>query len=298
VDWDGSNTTKPLYSDDRLVVDLLGLSPDGRHSLWLAQGTGAPVVAGQRYYLITIRELDLEDLPPLPQNTMAIVAVSITPTGAVFDRDVILTLSFSRLPENALEETVRLAFHDDANRVWVPVESTQGKRDGMTTISAALRHLTVFAVLVEVAAPPPTEAAHFVASDLNVVPAVERGAFVTKTGQRVAIAFNLRNDGGREGIYAVELKLNGKTVDSKTVTLGAGQSQHVSFTQSGLQYGRYEVEVAGLRGEFTASRTITWWPIVLIVVVLGLIIWGALWWIRRRRKGQGRKSKGRAAPAA
>jgi len=131
VGWDGYIVQGALYSNGRLVQDLLGLSPDGKDSLSLERGTSAPIVAGERYYVITIRELDPEDIPPLPENTVAIVAVSITPTGAVFDRDVILTLSFSRLPESALEDTVDLAYFDDANRVWVPVQSTQGKRDGM-----------------------------------------------------------------------------------------------------------------------------------------------------------------------
>jgi hypothetical protein len=82
------------------------------------------------------------------------------------------------------------------------------------------------------------------------------------------------------------LKLNGQTVDTKTVTIGAGQSKQVSFTQSGLDYGPYDVEVAGLTGDFTASRTIAWWLIILIIVAVGLIIWGVVWGRRRRRKAQ------------
>ena len=70
------------------------------------------------------------------------------------------------------------------------------------------------------------------------------------------------------------------------VAHGAGQSQQVSFTVSGLDYGQYEVEVAGLSDEFTASRSITWWLILIIVVAVGLIIWGVVWGTRRRRKAQ------------
>jgi hypothetical protein len=82
------------------------------------------------------------------------------------------------------------------------------------------------------------------------------------------------------------LKLNGQTVDTKTVTIGAGQSKQVSLTRSGLDYGQYDVEVAGLTGEFTTSRTITWWLIILIIIAIGLIIWGVVWGRRRRRKAQ------------
>jgi hypothetical protein len=129
-----------------------------------------------------------------------------------------------------------------------------------------------------------------VPSDLNIVPSVERIwkyiTFVTKTGESVTITANVLNDGGQEGTYTVELKLNGETVDTEIVTLGVGQSQPVSFTVSGLDYGQYEVEVAGLSGDFTTSRTITWWLIVVIIVAIGLIIWGAVLGRRKRRGAQ------------
>ena len=123
-------------------------------------------------------------------------------------------------------------------------------------------------------------------SGLSIVTSVERiwesVTFVTKTGESVTITANVFNDGGQEGTYTVELKLNGETVDTETVTLGAGQSQQVSFSLSEMDYGQYEVEVAGLSGEFTTSRTITWWLIIVIIVAIGLIIWAVVWGRRRR----------------
>jgi hypothetical protein len=53
-----------------------------------------------------------------------------------------------------------------------------------------------------------------------------------------------------------------------------------------LDYGQYDVEVAGLSGEFTVSQTLTWWLIILIIIAIGLIIWGVVWGLRRRRKAQ------------
>jgi len=41
-----------------------------------------------------------------------------------------------------------------------------------------------------------------------------------------------------------------------------------------MDYGQYQVEVAGLSGEFTVSRTINWWLIIGIIVAIGLIAWG------------------------
>jgi hypothetical protein len=251
----------------------------------LEKWTHAPVVGPLTYYLIVIREL--EDIPPLPENIIAIIAFNVTPEGAEFDKDIFLSLGFDQLPENAVEGTLTVAYYDDVNGVWVPLESEPGEPDGVAelTLSTAINHFTIFAVLVEVTpAPPPPPPAHFVASGLNIEPSVEKTIFVTMTGESVTITASVANDGGQEGTYTVELKLDGETVDTETVTLGAGQNQQVSFTVSGLDYGQHEVEVTGLPGEFTTSRTITWWLIILLIVAFGLIIWGVVWAIRRRRR--------------
>jgi len=264
---------------------LLGPSPDGSHNLFLERGTHAPTIDGRTHYLIVIKEL--KEIPTLPENTEAIVAFEITPSGAVFDRDIFLTLSLvqSQLPDNA--QNVTMSYYDDVNEVWVPLEY-EGVAE--LTLSAVINHFSVFGVLAELAPTPPPPPAHFVASGLSIVSSVERiwepVTFVTKTGESVTITANIANDGGQEGTYTVELKLNGETVDTKTVALGAGQSQPVSFTVSGLDYGQYEVEVAGLSGEFTTSRTITWWLIIVIIVAIGLIIWGVVWGRRRRGAAQ------------
>ena len=289
VDWEGNNTTKPLYSNDKLAVDLLGPSPDGSHSLFLERGTHAPVVDETTYYLIVVREPD--EIPPLPEGLTAIVVFNITPTDAVFDKDIFLTLGLNetQLPENALNVTMN--YYDDIDGVWVPLEYEAGGPNGVAelTLSAPINHFSIYGVLADLA-PTPVQPAHFVPSGLSITPGVEKIwksiTFVTRTGASVTITANIANDGGQEGTYDVVLKLNGQTVDTKTVTIAAGQSKQVSFTKSGLDYGQYDVEVAGLTGEFTASRTIAWWLIILIIVAVGLIIWGIIWGRRRRRQAQ------------
>jgi hypothetical protein len=285
VDWEGNNTTKPLYSNGRLAVNLTGPSPDSAHNLFLERGTHAPVVDGKTYYLIVISQL--EEIPPVPENTAAIVVFNITPNGAIFDRDIFLTLGLNQtqLPANVLNVT--MAYYDDVNGVWAPLEFEAGGPNTVAelTLSAPINHFSIFGVLATLA-PTPTPPAHFAASGLSIVPSVGKTIFVTETGESVTIAANVANDGGQSGTYTVELKLNGQTVDTRTVTLGAGQSQQVSFTRSGLDYGQYEVNVAGLSGTFTASRTITWWLIIVIIAAIGLIIWGVLWGARKRRKAR------------
>jgi hypothetical protein len=285
VDWEGCNTSKPLYSNDKLAVDLLGPSLDLSHSLFLERGTHAPVVDERTYYLIVVREL--EQIPATPENTVALVVFNITPAGADFDRDILLTLGLNQtqLPANTLNVT--MAYYDDVNGLWETLEYEAGGPNGVAelTLSAPINHFSIYGVLAELG--PAPQPAHFVASGLTIVPGVEKiSAFVTKTGEVVTISANVVNDGGQEGTYDVVLKLNGQTVDTKTVTIGAGQSKLVIFTRSGLDYGEYDVDVAGLADEFTVSRTITWWLIILLIVAFGLIIWGVLWGRKKRRKAQ------------
>ena len=290
VDWEGNSTTKTLYRNDRLAVDLLGPSSDLSHHLLLERGTHAPIVDERTHYLIVVRELEETEIPHMTENRVALVACNITPAGAIFDKDIFLTLGLDelQLSENILEETITMAYYDDISGVWGELEYEAGGPSGVAelTLSAAINHFSIFGVLAELAPPPPQ--AHFKASGLSIVPSVEKiwetVTFVTKTGERVTITANVANDSGQEGTYTVVLKLDGETVDTEIVTLDAGQSQPVSFTVSGLDYGQHEVEVAELSDEFTTSRTITWWLIILIIVAIGLIIWGVVWGRRRRRR--------------
>ncbi|MCJ7669267.1 MAG: DUF11 domain-containing protein, partial [Dehalococcoidia bacterium] len=290
VDWEGTITTKPLYSNNRLAVDLLGPSPDSSNSLLLERGTHAPIVDEKTHYLIVIRELEETEIPTPPENYTAIVAVNITPAGSVFDRDLFLTLGLDQLQLPAAQNAT-IAYYDDVNEVWVLLETETVGPNGVAelTLSAPINHFSIYGVLAELAPTPTPQPAHFVGiGALDVDPSVEKiwepVTFVTKIGESVTITANIANDGGQEGPYTAVLKLNGKTVDSKTVTIGAGQSKQVSFIQSGLDYGHYEVNVAGLSDEFTVSQTINWWLIIGIVVAIGLIIWGVVWGRRRRRK--------------
>jgi hypothetical protein len=289
VDWEGNNTTKPLYSNDRLVVDLLGPSSDLSHSLSLERGTHAPIADGKTHYLIVVREL--EEAPSPPENNVVLVAFNITPTGAVFDRDIVLTLGLDELQVPTNIQNLTMDYYDEVDGTWAPLEYEAGGPSGVAelTLAAPINHFSIFGVLAELAPTPPAPA-HFVATGPTITTSErkiwERVTFVTKTGESVTITTTITNDGGQEGTYDVVLKLNGQTVDTKTVTISAGQSQQVSFTQSGLDYGQYDVEVAGLTGDFTTSRTINWWLIIILVVALGLIIWGVVWGRRRRKRQQ------------
>lgn len=107
-------------------------------------------------------------------------------------------------------------------------------------------------------APSPTPAA-FSVSNLRIEPSE------TKAGEKAIVSAEVKNIGGSEGSYAAELKVNGVTEDSKSLTIPSGASVGVTFSVSKDTPGVYQVALGNLTGQFvvtkttaSASRTATW----------------------------------------
>ncbi len=95
----------------------------------------------------------------------------------------------------------------------------------------------------------PPEPARFDVSNLSISPRE------VEAGESVTISVDIANLGGSSGGYTAILKVNSSQVGTKTVTLGAGQSQVVSFAVVRESADTYTVELGGLAGTFTVSRT-------------------------------------------
>jgi len=215
-------------------------------------------------------------------------------SGVSFDQNITIVLSYdpNDLPEST--DSVAVAYYDIEQGSWVSLPTDIGRVAEVGKATGLINHCSAVAIIAELA-PAPTPAS-FVPSALNIEqsPQVWKNIFVGVTGNDVTITANVANNGGQKGTYTAELKLNEEAVDAKKVTLAAGQSQQVSFTLSGMDYGQYEVEVAGLSGEFTVSRIIDWWAIFGIILAVGLITWAAIRWITRRKPTQPAESEGTA----
>jgi hypothetical protein len=212
-------------------------------------------------------------------------------SGVSFDQNITIVLSYdpNDLPEST--DSVAVAYYDIEQGSWVSLPTDIGRVAEVGKATGLINHCSAVAIIAELA-PAPTPAS-FVPSALNIEqsPQVWKNIFVGVTGNDVTITANVANNGGQEGTYIAELKLNGETIDAKEVTLAAGQSQQVTFTLHGMDYGQYEVEVAGLSGEFTVSRIIDWWAIFGIILAVAVITWGVIRWIRRRKPAQPAESE-------
>jgi len=194
--------------------------------------------------------------------------------AVTFDQPASLVLDYD--PDNLPQFTssLALACYDSEEGDWVELPPDTGRVAEVGKAAGLGNHFSTIAIVASVTPPPPPPApkpapAHFVGSGLTIEPSMAKlgGAltFVTRIGENVVIGLDLVNNGEQAGTYTVELKLNGQTVDAKEVTLGAGESQRVIFTLSGMDYGQYKVEVSGLNGEFTVSQTINWWLILAMI---------------------------------
>ena len=285
-----------------VIEDCMAPDPNDLHFLEIEEDT--EVICGEStgcrsYPRVLVMSL-AEDVPP-PPDGMAIVGPVCDFTGyedtrrhvvcspaTLFDPPITVLLSYDpdELPEGAFSPVI--AYYDTELGLWVELPPDTGIVAEIGKVTGLADYFkSPFAVLVNVPPPPPPPPplpvlapAHFVASGLNIVPSVREiwqlVTFVTLTGENVTITVNVANDGGQEGSYLVELKINGETIDKKEVTLGAGQSEQVSFTLSGMEPGQYEVTVSGLSGEFTVLRTINWWligGIVAALILLGWLVW-------------------------
>jgi len=306
VDILGEITTlRMTRSDSRLIESYIFADPDNRYFLELKRGTrlichcGCPA-CGTRAPTRVVMSL-AEELLPVPDG-VAIVGPVYKFTGytrgsvrcdwVTLDPPITIILSYDsdELPEAC--SSLAIACYDDNQGDWIDLPPCIDHEAENCKVTGLVSHFTQLAILARSASSSPSPSpsplsVHFVASDLNIILSQERIwepiTFMTRIGASVTICANIANDGGQEGTYIVELKIDGEIVDTKEVTLGTGQNQQVSFTLFGVDYGQHEVEVAGLSSEFTVWRTINWWLIIGIIVAIALITWGAIW-DRRRKK--------------
>ena len=123
--------------------------------------------------------------------------------------------------------------------------------------------------------------AEFVATDLSISPTE------VEAGKAVAIAVKVTNTGELSGSYTVDLKVAGVKVDTKTVTLAAGESATVTFELVKEEAGTFDIEVAGLKGTFSVKEMppppLPWRLYAIIAAVAIAAIGVAIITYRRRQ---------------
>ena len=221
-----------------MLKDVTVKSDDKLCRLTVSKDTTALNKKGKRLSSIVMSEMEEPPAPPAGANVIGLT-YDLGPDGATFDPPVDLTFTYdpALIPEGVAEENLVIAMWDEAAGEWVNLASTVDPVSH--TITAKVSHFTAFTVVAY------TRPAAFTASALTISPTE------VDAGETVTISANVANTGDLAGSYKVTLKIDGKVVATKEVTLAGGASQRVTFTTAKDEAGTYTVNVEGLSGSFT-----------------------------------------------
>ncbi len=159
----------------------------------------------------------------------------------------------------------KIAQQTDANGIvsyWVTAPGTY-------MINATKAGYEEGKTLIEVA----EKTAEFTFSNLTIEPS-SVGA-----GKAVNIRVNAKNTGNVAGESKVELLVNNKSVDSKNVSLGPGESTVVEFSHTENQTGTYTIGIGGLSENYEVTKKA---PFLSGTVTLGILA-TAFVLLRKRR---------------
>jgi hypothetical protein len=80
-------------------------------------------------------------------------------------------------------------------------------------------------------------------------------SLTVKSGEQVTLQADLTNTSDTEAWGGVQFSLDGQTIETRQVTLGAGAETNVSFAAASKISGEHTVGINGLTAKFTVSGT-------------------------------------------
>ncbi len=98
-----------------------------------------------------------------------------------------------------------------------------------------------------------------------------------KVGDIITITATVQNKGDKESTGNVTLKIDGKVIGTKEVTLAAGASDTVEFTVTADTPGLHIADLNGTARDFTVAETSFWaifdtWVWIAIGVIIGVLL--------------------------
>jgi competence protein ComEC len=126
-------------------------------------------------------------------------------------------------------------------------------KNGTIVVTSDCKSFSVQPKITDSPTPPVIvpEPAKFTLRDLSISPNE------VKAGEPVTITATVTNSGDSSGNYIAILKINGSQIETKSVSLNAGESQSVSFTIVNELIGNYTVELGSLSSTFTITKVVT-----------------------------------------
>ena len=122
--------------------------------------------------------------------------------------------------------------------------------------------------------------AKFEFSNLSITPSkVESGEKVNiSINKKFTVSIDVTNTGGDSGTYLAELKVSGSVVDSRNVTLDAGETEKIEFTTKIAEAGTTTIEIGTESGEITVTKTKSKTTLIAAVLIV-LALLGAIGYV-------------------
>jgi hypothetical protein len=240
----GQTSMRATNPAGALTNPMIASSKDGNLTIELARGTKI-LRNGMRVLSIDANQVDS---PPSSDGLEVIVAYEFSPAGTTFNPAPRVTIKYDadKLPENVLG--VALARYNNSSKSWEELPA-QGVAGIGGPVNGAVDHFSKIGVVAKLA-PLPVKAVNtnlkpsFIIDKLMVSPAVVNAEEFARVQVSVA------NDGNKEGNYPLVLKMDGKQIAVREVTLAPGQETSVSFAIRDAAPGKHLIEVAEQRGSF------------------------------------------------
>jgi len=228
--------------------------------MYVDEASGSPTVVGEAPSAATFVLSDLSVAPSeVEAGDPVRVSVRVTNVGAE-PGDHTVTLRI----DGAVQDSAAVSLGGGASTTVTYILTREVEEVYSVDVDGLTGSFTV-------GAPPPM--ADFQLSDLVVSPS-ELGA-----GEDLSVEVRVVNVGDEEGSKAIEVRIDGRVVDSKTVALGAGASETLSFSLTPGGEGSHTVSVDGLSGAFRVVRGTTlpepfpWVLVAAVAVIAGVLLY-------------------------
>ncbi|MFC2020630.1 hypothetical protein ACFLU1_02410 [Chloroflexota bacterium] len=286
----GDEQTVEIETDGTLLEPLSLTDPGGRFIIEV--DSGSRITGDDGIPITRIEVTEVEESIVLPGNTVTLSSIYKV-TGYIdesevpminFEPSARITILYDPrdLPENAFPPYIA---NYSEERGWVQLEAPSDYFFEIGKAKALIHHASWFAVVAELALPPPPLPAEFRVSNLTISP--ER----SQLGEPVIINLTIANNGAVTGSYEIYLIIDGIVRAVKEITLAGQSVETVSFEVSKLAPGKHQVKIAGLTGEFQiiqaavtlpAETTVGWIFTDLSVGIIIVTLLLALYLIMRR----------------
>ena len=142
-------------TDEGVVLEEIQVNTfDQVAKLVISAGTKALTATGQP--LQSIETVPVSRPPAPPKATIVGLAYDFKPDGATFEPPLTLTMKYNpaSIPSGVAEKDLVIAYYDTKTKTWIELECVVDTVNN--TITAQVRHFTLFALLAPAPAPTPT----------------------------------------------------------------------------------------------------------------------------------------------